>query len=471
MTAKRFYELGREYGVKSYALLIAYQRLTSSDRIVGLNSTLSAEEFASFGGYLAELLRAGLIDGTLPAKTVGHRLLTYDELLSLADALADAQPNPLEGKKQVQLAFRFRAIQEYRGRLPATEPTPPGGTMADSGRTWTTISADLVANTRALHDSTIFQVPTMPTDLDPERQNQEWWQRRSPLNEVRQRAARPRRHSSPPAEQAANSVGNYRIERQLGHGGMGEVFLARDVAGEVVALKVMKQGLPGDEGHVARFRREALALQRLPAGRHLPRFIEFGANDTQQFIAMEYIAGATLKTVSPLLGYEMIKLCTGLAQALATVHRFELIHRDIKPTNIVWSATAGPTLVDFGLAHAVDATALTRTGALIGSSGFMAPERYAYAIDTPALDVWGWAAVVAFAASGRSAFGTDDHHSIERRVIAGATDPSVLASVETVNSGLAELVRRCLNTDPRARPRDGSALVGELHRLGFVARN
>jgi serine/threonine protein kinase len=137
-------------------------------------------------------------------------------------------------------------------------------------------------------------------------------------------------------------------------------------------------------------------------------------------------------------------LATGLAEALTTIHAAGIMHRDLKPSNIILT-DAGPKVIDFGIARRQDTTAVTRTGMMIGSMGFMAPEQIS-GHPGPEADIFAWGVTVAYAATGRSPFGAGNTHSVLYRIMYGDAD------IASVPDSLLPLVESSLVKDPQSRP-------------------
>ncbi|MFE2111336.1 serine/threonine-protein kinase [Kitasatospora sp. NPDC059463] len=254
----------------------------------------------------------------------------------------------------------------------------------------------------------------------------------------------------PLAADDPRQVGEYRLLRQLGAGGMGRVYLGRSPGGRTVAVKVVRRDLAGDAEFRARFRHEVAAARRV-GGTWTPPVLDADTEGGQPWVATGYVAGPALTTAvrdfGPLPEPAVRTLGVGLAGALAHVHGLGLVHRDVKPSNVLLTLD-GPRLIDFGIARALDATsALTRSGQVFGSPGFMSPEQANGLPAGPAGDVFSLGAVLAYAATGTMPFGS------------GVSAPVLLYRVlheEPDLAGLAgplyPLVRDCLAKDPAARP-------------------
>ncbi|HEY1004649.1 MAG TPA: serine/threonine-protein kinase [Streptosporangiaceae bacterium] len=242
-------------------------------------------------------------------------------------------------------------------------------------------------------------------------------------------------------------VGGYRLVARLGAGGMGVVYLAETGDGQPVAVKVLRPELADNPEFRTRFGREVTALTRIQ-GMCTVRVIEADTEAPKPFLVTEYADGPSLSeyvnTHGPLDPQTLYGLATGLAEALAAIHAAGIVHRDLKPSNVLLTA-AGPKVIDFGIAQALDTSSLTRTGITVGSAGFMAPEQITGRAGTAA-DIFTWAVTVAFAAGGKAPFGAGRSDAIMYRIM--HADPDISA----VPPGLRPLVEAALAKDPQARP-------------------
>ncbi|WP_245697564.1 serine/threonine-protein kinase, partial [Streptomyces phaeochromogenes] len=249
-------------------------------------------------------------------------------------------------------------------------------------------------------------------------------------------------------------IGAYRLLARLGAGGMGQVFLARSDRGRTVAVKLVRQELAEQEEFRARFRQEVLAARRV-GGYWTAPVLDADTEAAIPWVATGYVAGPSLETVvghdhGALPERSVRILAAGLAHALKDIHAAELIHRDLKPSNVLVTID-GPRVIDFGIARALETVTdggLTRTGALVGSPGFMAPEQVRGDRITPACDVFCLGSVLSYAATGDLPFGTANSgvHALMFRI---AQEEPDLAGVP---EGIADLVRQCLRKDPASRP-------------------
>ncbi|MEU1658013.1 bifunctional serine/threonine-protein kinase/ABC transporter substrate-binding protein [Streptomyces griseofuscus] len=247
------------------------------------------------------------------------------------------------------------------------------------------------------------------------------------------------------------SVGGHRLLARIGAGGMGVVYLARSKGGALAALKVIRAEHAADPGFRARFRREAQAAARVD-GRWTAPVTAADPEAAEPWIATAFVPGPSLaETVAgygPLPPRTVLALGARLAEALAAVHTAGLVHRDIKPGNVLL-ALDGPRLIDFGIARVGGATALTATDVVIGTPGYLAPEQ-ARARDEevgPPSDVFALGCVLAYAATGRPPFGGGTVPAVIFRTV--HEEPRLDGITE---DGLRNLVARCLAKDPAARP-------------------
>lgn len=232
------------------------------------------------------------------------------------------------------------------------------------------------------------------------------------------------------------SLGPYRLRGRLGAGGMGAVYLGFGADGSSVAVKTL---LPGaSEAARARLRQEAELLARV-SHPHLAGFNDADPDAKVPWLALAYVAGLSLSEIEEPLGGDQIRqLADGLAMGLAALHEVGIVHRDVKPSNVILTH-AGPVLVDLGIARALDVTALTQTGVVVGSPAWMAPEQLRGEQVGPETDVWGWGAVVAFGATGRVPFGDGSTQALAWRIQFGEPDlngvpPTLLAPVSAALS-------------------------------------
>ncbi|MER6137796.1 protein kinase [Streptomyces sp. NPDC001815] len=244
-------------------------------------------------------------------------------------------------------------------------------------------------------------------------------------------------------------VGPYRLLGRLGSGGMGRVYLGRSAGGRTVAVKIVHPHFALDEEFRARFRREVEAARRVGAAYTAP-VLDADPDASVPWVATGYAAGPTLTAAvadsGALADHSVRVLGAGLAEALSAVHGLGLVHRDVKPSNVLLTLD-GPLLIDFGIARATDGTAsLTSTGVSIGSPGYMSPEQILGKGVTGAADVFSLGAVLAYAATGSSPFPGDSSAALLYKVV--HEEPELGA----LSGELREAVAGCLAKDPSARP-------------------
>ncbi|QYX78174.1 serine/threonine-protein kinase [Streptomyces akebiae] len=244
-------------------------------------------------------------------------------------------------------------------------------------------------------------------------------------------------------------VGPYRLLGRLGSGGMGRVYLGRSAGGRTVAVKVVHPHFALDEEFRARFRREVDAARRVGGSWTAP-VLDADPEASVPWVATGYAAGPSLAAAvadgGPLPPHSVRVLGAGLAEALSAVHALDLVHRDVKPSNVLLTVD-GPLLIDFGIARATDGTAsLTSTGVSIGSPGYMSPEQILGKGITGAADVFSLGAVLAYAATGRSPFPGDSSAALLYKVV--HEEPRL----DGLEGDLRALVEHCLSKDPSARP-------------------
>ncbi|MFJ8810769.1 serine/threonine-protein kinase [Streptomyces sp. NPDC102490] len=247
-------------------------------------------------------------------------------------------------------------------------------------------------------------------------------------------------------------VGPYRLLGRLGSGGMGRVYLGRSTGGRTVAVKIVHPHFALDEEFRARFRREVAAARRVGGAWTAP-VLDADPEARVPWVATAYAAGPSLTAAvadgGPLPAHSVRALGAGLGEALAAVHELGLVHRDVKPSNVLLTLD-GPLLIDFGIARATDGTAsLTSTGVSIGSPGYMSPEQILGKGVTGAADVFSLGAVLAYAATGLPPFPGDSSAALLYKVV--HEEPSL----DGLDGELRELVACCLAKDPAARPAPG----------------
>lgn len=242
-------------------------------------------------------------------------------------------------------------------------------------------------------------------------------------------------------------IGPYRIIGRLGSGGMGTVHAGLTDYGVRVAVKVIHPAQAEDPEFRARFRREVHLSARVQ-GPCLVPLLAADPEAAEPWLATAYAPGPTLNQHladhGPLTGGTLYAFATGTAQALAAIHGAGVVHRDVKPQNVILTP-AGPRMLDFGIARAADGTSVTRTGVMTGTPGWISPEGYRTGTAGPEGDMFAWGALVAYAATGRLPFGTGAPDAVAFRVMSSAPD------LEGVPQQLREILDRALAKDPSGR--------------------
>ena len=254
----------------------------------------------------------------------------------------------------------------------------------------------------------------------------------------------------PLATNDPRQVGVFRLHARLGAGGMGRVYLGYSPGGRAVAVKVVHPELAGDPEFMLRFRREVEAAEAV-SGAYTAPVVGAGPDDSPPWLATAYVAGPSLDGLvdraGPLPEGAVWRLAGGLIEALQAIHARGLVHRDLKPGNILIAAD-GPRVIDFGISRALQGagTVLTAARTTMGTPAYMSPEQAEGREIGPSSDVFSLGSVIAFAATGAAPFDGDNVFSIAYRVVHAEPD------LRRVPPSLRDLVAGCLAKDPAARP-------------------
>ncbi|MEU0518401.1 serine/threonine-protein kinase [Streptosporangium sp. NPDC006007] len=255
---------------------------------------------------------------------------------------------------------------------------------------------------------------------------------------------------------APERLGPYRLLEKIGEGGMGVVHLGLDEDGREVAVKVLHPHVAADLKARDRLTREVETMRRVRSPQ-VAEVLDAKLTGGQPYIVTRFAPGRTLEetvlTDGPLTAREVIKLAQGMCAALVAIHAADVIHRDFKPSNVM-IVNGEPLVIDFGIAHLVNATRLTQTGMFVGTPGYLAPEIIRDSEITQAADVHALASTVFFGATGKPPFGTGSFEVVCFNIMEGR------ANVDLAPAWLRGWLRRALAVDPAARPS-----AQELHRM------
>jgi len=272
------------------------------------------------------------------------------------------------------------------------------------------------------------------------------------------------------------TLSHYRILESIGAGGMGEVYRAHDLhLDRDVAVKVILRGSFADSTARERFRREAHVLSRL-SHPGVATIFDFDTQDDVDFLVMEYVPGGTLQSRlerAPLELEELTRIGAEIGDALEDAHRRGILHRDLKPGNVVLTASGTPKILDFGLAgllhQAHTATDLTRPGTILGSLPYMSPEQLRGDPDDSRTDVYAFGAVLYEMATGRRPFEKDRPEALMFEILHNTPRPPRAHRPE-VPGELERLIESCLNKEPAMRPASAAEVSQGLRRIGEEIR-
>jgi hypothetical protein len=270
----------------------------------------------------------------------------------------------------------------------------------------------------------------------------------------------PARVGRPAEDGLQGGIGPYRQIARLGEGGMGVVYRGADPAGRDVAIKVLQPEIADDPTALRRLAREVDMMRRVRSP-HVADVLDADVTADPPYVVTRFVPGRPLDEVvalrGPLRAGDLHLLALGLAKALVAVHEAGAVHRDLKPSNVM-IVDGEPVVIDFGIAQAADSARLTRAGMFTGAPGYVAPEVLDDERATSASDVHAWAATVAFAATGRPAFGQGSLEAVFSSILSGR------AELTGVPEPLLGVLRSALARDPRSRP-SAAALVETISGL------
>jgi len=260
----------------------------------------------------------------------------------------------------------------------------------------------------------------------------------------------------PAARGDPSMVGPYRLLQRLGEGGMGVVHLALDPHGQAVALKVLRAHVSMDPQARQRLSREVATLRRI---RHpqVAEVLDADVDGDPPYLVTRFVPGLPLDAhvarYGPFTRPQVAQLGRSLAAALGAIHAAGVVHRDVKPANVML-VDGEPMLIDFGIAHLADESRITVPGQVMGTPGYLSPEVVGGAELTPASDWWGWGATLAYAATGRPPFGTGAVEVVLDRVRRGQHD------LDGLDRPMRAALAAALCTDPARRPDPAALLAG-----------
>ena len=255
--------------------------------------------------------------------------------------------------------------------------------------------------------------------------------------------------------------GRYRVEETLGHGGMASVYLAYDEKlRRRVAVKVLAANLADDDAVRRRFLREARLAARL-SHPNVVQVYDAGETDQDLFIVMEYVPGTSLAGREKLSPDEAVQLVLQACAGLQHAHPAGLVHRDVKPANLLLREDGVLKIADFGIARTADATHLTQHGTVLGTAAYLAPEQAAGEDVTSAADIYSLGAVLYELLTGRPPYQFDSLAELAAKQSGGVITP-VRDLEPDVPVGTEAVVMRCLARDPRFRPESAAELAADL---------
>jgi eukaryotic-like serine/threonine-protein kinase len=257
----------------------------------------------------------------------------------------------------------------------------------------------------------------------------------------------------------------YELEELVGTGGMSSVYRAHDrMLERDVALKVLHQEFTADRDYVERFRREARSVAQL-SHPNIVTVIDRGEQDGRQYIVFEYVRGENLKAlvqrVGPLPEEDAVRLALQIARALGFAHDNGLVHRDVKPQNVLLNGDGQAKVTDFGIARSLDVGGLTQTGTVMGTSDYIAPEQARGSQVDAQSDIYSLGAVLYELLTGEVPFPGDNFVAVAMRHI-NEPPPSVRERRPDVSPRLDAVIRRAMAKEPRDRFGSMDELCAEL---------
>ncbi len=261
----------------------------------------------------------------------------------------------------------------------------------------------------------------------------------------------------------------YDVVRPLGSGGMGEVYLARDlVLGRDVALKVLRRQYAGDEEFAERFKREAMSAASLSHPNIVQVYDRGETEEGSSYIAMEYVPGGTLKErisrEGPLEPASAAALASQVAEALGAAHERGMVHRDVKPQNVLLTTKGTAKVADFGIARAGSSATISRTGSVMGTAGYMSPEQALGEPATPKSDLYSLGVVLYETLTGQLPYTADNPIAVSMKHVTEPLRPPIELNPR-IPYGMNALVTKLLAKDPEDRYANAEQLADDLRRV------
>jgi serine/threonine-protein kinase len=246
-------------------------------------------------------------------------------------------------------------------------------------------------------------------------------------------------------------LGKYTLKEQLGQGGFAEVYLGEPKSGANVAVKVLDAAHARDDDAIERFKREAETARKLEHP-NIVRVLDVGSSRSRHYLVMELVRGGSLQRLMRRedAAERVLPVLTQTARALAYAHEQGVVHRDVKPSNILLTRSGNAKVADFGLARAVDRSSMTTEGKLLGTAMYMSPEQAKGERATPASDVYAMGVMLYDAIAGRLPFNSDTQIGFLYQH--AEMEPPAPAVREPYPASLAGLALACLAKNPEDRP-------------------
>ncbi len=296
---------------------------------------------------------------------------------------------------------------------------------------------------------------------------------KTPINPLVVPASPAPARTGPPRRQRSPDIGGFRVLRKIGVGGWGTVFHARHLrSGREVALKLLARQRADNAAFVERFRREARIMAQLNH-LHVVRCYGAGAARGRHFLAMEFVGGGSLQSWLDRLGKltvgDAVHVVLACARALESAHGLHLVHRDVKPENVLLTTRGVVKLADLGLAKALDDVSLTRTGVGVGTPTYMAPEQ---AVDAKRVDgrsdLYSLGCMFYRILAGRPPFEAANVIVMLQAKLAGSFPP-LRGLAPEIPEALEKIVHKMIARLPEERYQSCTELIGELQRQGLAS--